>query len=278
VNAYQSALKVMSSPDKATGKANPFAKSAAFILQAENPIVKVPANLAEEVGEHVLGLLDPPARLAFKGVDGFKGLTVGEADMILRHVKNGSLGAALVLLGFFKYKQVGGFYEEGEKRKKKDAQPGEVKVGKTAIPSMLLKDTSMEALMAGATMHRTLDSVYRLSDPRKKGIPAALLAVGVGIAEDNPFIRNASILGKLMDPREREHAVASDIASKLIPGFIQEMAAEGDKKHPYDPFEKATPRKIDRQDFGGALKEELMKELPKLREKLPKRDISTTLR
>ena len=247
----------------------------AYGLQMENPVVKVPVNLAEEVGEHVFGLMDPPVRMLFKGIGGFKGLNYGEADMVLRHIKNGALGSALVLMGFFKYKEVGGFYEEGEKRKKNDVQPGEMRVGNITIPSVLLKDTSMEALMAGATLHRTLDSVYRLNDPKKKGVPAALLAVGVGIAEENPFIRNSSILGKIIDPRSRENAVAADIANHLVPGFIQEAAAEQDKQTPYNPFEKPQRRVITAPDFGGAFKQNIMKEIPFLRENLKKSKSST---
>lgn len=271
VTAYQTGLKVLQSPDK-MGVVSPAAKLLALGLQAENPIVKVPANLAEDVGEHVFGLLDPAARFAFKGVGGFKGLNYAETDIVLRHIKNGLLGSALVALGFFKYKQVGGFYQEGEKRKASDAQPGEIKSGSTRVPAVALEDTAALALMAGATLHRTLDSVYRLNDPKKKGIPAALLAVAVGVAEKNPYIRDASVLGKILDPRQREHAVAADIASKLIPGFVQEMAAEQDKKTPYNPFEKPQSRAITAPDFSGALKQNLEKELPYLRKNLPKHD------
>lgn len=270
VSAYQAGLKILAGKEK-SGAFDPIGKMLSFALQAENPVVRVPVNLAEEVTEHILGLVDPPARLAIKGVGGFKGLSYGEADMILRHIKNGSLGAALVLLGFFKYKQVGGFYEGGEKRKKNDVQPGEARVGGTVIPANALKDTSMEAIMAGATMHRTLDSVYRLNDPKKKGIPAAVLAVAAGIADDNPFIRNASILGKILDPRERENAVAADIANHLVPGLVQEIAAETDKTHPARIMDKPNPRKITAPDFEGALKQNLEKEIPGLREKLTKR-------
>lgn len=277
-DAYKGLVKTLESPEKESGKPNPAAKTLAFLLQAENPVLKIPLNFAEELGEHIFGLLDPPVRLALKGVGGFKGLSYGEADMVLRHVKNGALGSALVLLGFFKYKQVGGFYEEGEKRKKSDVTPGAARIGKTDIPALLLKDTSMEAMMAGATMHRTLDSVYRLNDPKKKGIPAALLATAAGIAGEVPFVRDASIVGKVMDPKQREHAIAADIASKLVPGVIQEAAQQTDKKHAYNFFEPSNSRKITEPDFGGALKQELEKEIPGLREKLPKRDINTSFR
>ena len=278
VNAYKAGVKVLQSPDKVTGKPNPIANFIAFGLQAENPVLKVPANFAEEMTEHVLGLLDPPVRLAIKGVGGFKGLTYGEADMIMRHVKNGFLGAALVALGFLKYKQVGGFYQEGERRKESDAQAGQVKVGGSRVPKLLMEDTALEAMQAGATMHRTIDSIYRLNDPQKKGFPAGLLAVAAGLAEETPFVRDATLLGKILDPRQREHAVAADIASKLVPGFVQEMAAEQDKKTPYNPFEQAQSRAITAPDFSGALKQNLEKEIPGLRKNLPKRNPTTTYR
>ncbi len=122
-------------------------------------------------------------------------------------------------------------------------------------------------------MHRTLDSVYRLNDPKKKGIPAAFLAVAAGIADESPFIRDTTLLGKFMDPRQREHAIAADIASHLVPGAVQEMAAEQDKKTPYNPFEKPQSRVITEPDFSGALKQNLEKEIPGLRKNLPKRNL-----
>lgn len=278
VDGYQNLVRTLQSADKETGKPNPVTSFIALGLQAENPVLKVPANFAQEVTEHVLGLVDPPARLAIKGVGGFKGLTYGEADMILRHIKNGSLGAALVLLGFFQYKNVGGFYQEGERRKATDAQAGEIKAGKVTVPKLLLEDTGVQAMMAGATMQRTLDSVYRLNDPQKKGIPAALLAVAAGLTEETPFVRDASLLGKFLDPRQREHAVAADIASHIVPGFVQEMAAEEDKKHPYNPFDKANSRVITAPDFIHVLGQNLKKETPGLRQTLPARNVNTSLR
>lgn len=277
VSSYQAGLKILESKSK-RGEISPAGKLIAFALEAENPVVRVPVNLAEEVGEHVLGLLDPPIRLLVKGVDGFKGLTYGETDLLLRHLKNGSVGGFLVLLGFLKYKQVGGFFQEGERRKKSDVQPGQIRAGGVTIPSVLLEDTSMQALAAGATLHRTLNSTYRLNDPKKKGIPAAVLAVAAGIADKNPFIKNTSIIGKLMDSRQREDAVAAEVASYIEPGILQEIAAQEDKKHPFSPKESPTPRKVTAPDFGGALKQELEKGFPGERQKLPRRDINTSLR
>jgi hypothetical protein len=277
VNGYKAMLKTWESKDK-TGAFSPVAKALAFGLQAELPIVKIPVNVAGEITEHVAGLMDPPMRRIFQGTGGFKDLTYGEADMILRHVKNGSLGAGLLLLGFFKYKQVGGFYQAGEHRKKADVQPGEVRVGGSTVPQIALKDTSMEVLMAGATLHRTLDSVYRLSDPQKKGIPAALLAASVGIAEITPFVKETTVVGKLLDPRQQEHVLAQDVASKLVPGFLQEIAAQLDKKIPFSPMESPRSRKITAPSFGGALKQEIQKGLPGERKKLPQRDVNTTFK
>jgi len=277
VSGYEQMLKTWEGESKKS-LGSVAAKSLATLARIENPVVKVPVNVALELTDHVLGLLPPAAKLLVKGTGGFEGLSVGEADQLLRHLKNGSLGAFLALYGFFKYKQVGGFYEQGEKRPFADVKPGELKVGGVKIPSYLLKDVSFEVMNSGSTLHRTLDQAYRLNDPEKKGIPDGLLAIGAGLADEMPFIKTQSIVGKFMDPRQRARVVASQIADYAIPGVVQEVGEQLDKPKPFSPVSQTVQRKGTAKSFPAALGEEVKARIPGLRQTLPKRDVTTSNR
>ena len=269
VSGYQQMLKTWESTSK-TGEFSPLAKTLAYGAKLENPIVKVPVNVATELTEHVAGLLDPAARFLFKQADGFKNLKAAEADMLMRHIANGSLGAFLGLYGWLKYKEIGGFYQEGDKRKPGDLKPGEIKVNGMVIPSTLLKENAFEIMNAGATFHKAFDAIYKKTGSIPEGAINGLSAVAVGIAEATPFIPDIKQISAIMDPRQRNRAVATDIANALVPGFVQEAAVATDRPDFYNIFQSPTPRKEKEKTFGGALKKEFQLRIPGQRLKVPK--------
>ena len=269
VSGYQQMLKTWESTSK-TGEFSPLAKTLAYGAKLENPIVKVPVNVATELTEHVAGLLDPAARFLFKQADGFKNLKAAEADMLMRHIANGSLGAFLGLYGWLKYKEIGGFYQEGDKRKPGDLKPGEIKVNGMVIPSTLLKENAFEIMNAGATFHKAFDAIYKKTGSIPEGAINGLSAVAVGIAEVTPFIPDIKQISAIMDPRQRNRAVATVIANALVPGFVQEAAVATDRPDFYNIFQSPTPRKEKEKTFGGALKKEFQLRIPGQRLKVPK--------
>ena len=269
VSGYQQMLKTWESTSK-TGEFSPLAKTLAYGAKLENPIVKVPVNVATELTEHVAGLLDPAARFLFKQADGFKNLKAAEADMLMRHIANGSLGAFLGLYGWLKYKEIGGFYQEGDKRKPGDLKPGEIKVNGMVIPSTLLKENAFEIMNAGATFHKAFDAIYKKTGSIPEGAINGLSAVAVGIAEATPFIPDIKQISAIMDPRQRNRAVATAIANALVPGFVQEAAVATDRPDFYNIFQSPTSRKEKEKTFGGALKKEFQLRIPGQRLKVPK--------
>jgi hypothetical protein len=269
VSGYQQMLKTWESTSK-TGEFSPLAKTLAYGAKLENPIIKVPVNVATELTEHVAGLLDPAARFLFKQADGFKNLKAAEADMLMRHIANGSLGAFLGLYGWLKYKEIGGFYQEGDKRKPGDLKPGEIKVNGMVIPSTLLKENAFEIMNAGATFHKAFDAIYKKTGSIPEGAINGLSAVAVGIAEVTPFIPDIKQISAIMDPRQRNRAVATAIANALVPGFVQEAAVATDRPDFYNIFQSPTPRKEKEKTFGGALKKEFQLRIPGQRLKVPK--------
>jgi len=283
VSAYNAGLKILETTPK--GKAgSTAAKLIAGTLRIENTVIKVPTNLALDITDHILGLplgLGKLAVEAIKSSGGFEGLSYAETDQILRHLKNGSLGGALATYGFFKYKELGGFYERGEKRKKGELKPGEVKVGGVTIPSLAAKDVAFEVMQAGAQLNRTLHQTYGLKSGEKKTIPDGILAAAMGVADIVPFITDSSVIAKLQDPNQRGRVLASQLADYVEPGLVQEVAKQFDKPTPFDPFEDSVQRKGKAKSFGKTFIEELQLRTPGLRFKVPKagsQDIKTFAR
>jgi len=283
VSAYNAGLKTLETTPK--GKAgSTAAKLIAGTLRIEIPVIKVPTNVALDITDHILGLplgLGKLAVEAIKSSGGFEGLSYAETDQILRHLKNGSLGGALATYGFFKYKELGGFYERGEKRKKGELKPGEVKVGGVTIPSLAAKDVAFEVMQAGAQLNRTLHQTYGLKSGEKKTIPDGILAAAMGVADIVPFITESSVIAKLQDPNQRGRVLASQLADYVELGLVQEVAKQFDKPTPFDPFEDSVQRKGKAKSFGKAFTEELQLRTPGLRFKVPKagsQDIKTFAR
>ena len=117
----------------------------------------------------------------------------------MRHLKKGSLGAAAVLTGFFAPKLFGGFYQQGEKRRKGDIPPDAGRVAGVNIPANLIHAPLLTAAQLGATIRHTADSKLRKKDAETQGLSHGALAGAVGLADATPFIRETTEIAKFMN-------------------------------------------------------------------------------
>jgi hypothetical protein len=92
-----------------------------------------------------------------------------------------------------------------------------------------------------------------------------LIGATIGLFDEVPFVRETTTLGRYADDRTFLSAADAKAASILVPGLVQWIAAQTDKKTPFSPMEKPQPRKA--TDLEGNLK----KAIPGLRETLPKK-------
>lgn len=264
VDLYKRAIASLEEKQKATGKPNLGLQVLSAAIQGEMPIVKVPTNIVAEIGEHMTGLLTGTAKSIFAHYNGLEGLSGEEADMILRLQTKGLIGTSLLLLGFFKAGQVGGFFQHGEKRKETDVQVGDVKVGDTTIDKAFLHSPQMGVVDFGATVRRVADSRFKKTDDQPKGLGMGLYAASVGLLDSVPFVRETSTVAKMLDEREVSSVAESKLTSLMIPGIVQWTAAQLDKKTPFSPFEDSVARKPTN------IKEAFEKAIPGLRQEVPK--------
>jgi hypothetical protein len=225
-----------------------------------------------EITEALTGSVVGPVKAALAYAKGIDGISPGEADAILRLMKKGSIGAAFLALGYYKANDLGGFYQSGEKRKPGELQPGEAKVGDVSIPKAALHNPYVEVMQYGASVRKVSDTLVKHAGGDTKGPLAGIMGATIGMFDEVPFVRETTTLGRYADSRQFLSAVDAKAASVLIPGLVQYVAAQMDKKTPFSPAESATPRKTT------DLKDNIKKAIPGLREQLPKKTGTTVLR
>jgi len=217
VSAYKAALGRLEGKDASVGS-----KFTASALKVTLPIVRVPTNIAAEVGRYALGLPNAAVRITTALIKGTKNLKPEEADAILRNLKKGSIGGALLAYGYFNPNYFGGYYQEGKKQKPGDVKFGSIRIGDVSLPSYVLHNPLLETLQIGATIRKVADSKLRKKDSEAQGLTAGIGAAAFGVAEETPFGREIVESGKLFNPSMRGKAIKQQAKDLIIPKIVQQ--------------------------------------------------------
>jgi len=230
-------------------------KIAATALQWLIPFVKVPTNIVGEVGTHVGGVPIAAGKLLHTAfTKGIENLSEEEADMIMRNLKKGTIGAGALLLGYFNPANFGGYYEKYEKRAPGDLKAGQTRAFGLTIPVWLQESPIFQTMQLGATIRRVQDKIVH-GEPEGigKGIWAGLL----GLVEHEPLVdQPARIMGAIKDPKEREYFLGQLAKGTIVPAGISNIAQWT------DPAESRKP---------GSILESVETGIPGLRENVPEK-------
>lgn len=269
VSGINRTLNYWSRPNAKTGKVSPVGLFLSTLVKTEIPIMKVPTNVVAEASQIIGGSLVGPAKAAWAYAKGIEKLQPEEADAIMRLLKKGMFGAAMLAIGYFKRDNIGGFFEKGEKRKPGEVKAGDVRIGDTDIPYTYLHNPYISALHFGSTLGKTAIELYE-KEKNKGSLPAwskshaaGLIAASMGLVEETPFVRETSTIEKYIDPRQRETALGRKATSIIIPGAIQWVAAQMDKPTPFSMSEQPLARKPK------TFLQSLQKGIPGLRQNVP---------
>jgi hypothetical protein len=198
-------------------------KAVATALQWLIPFVKVPTNIVGEVGTNVAGVPIAAGKLIYTALTkGLDNLTEEEADMVMRNLKKGSIGAGALLLGYFNPESFGGYYEKYEKRKPGDLKAGQSKVFGLTIPAWLQESPIFQTMQLGATVRRVQDKIVH-GEP--EGITKGIWAGAMGLVEHEPLIdQPARVMGAIKDPKEREYFLGQLAKSTVVPAAVSNIA------------------------------------------------------
>ncbi len=232
------------------------------------PIVRVPTNIVAETMQYATGLATGNVRLARALRRGVETLPPEEADLIMRHLKKGSIGLAFLTAGYLLPEFIGGYYQPHEKRAKGDVKIGDVRVpgltvpklvGGPDVPKYTMHNPLLETLQLGSTVRRVADSSLTKRQPEDQGISAGVVAGVLGLTEEVPAVREMLELTKAFDTRERGAFFGELTKSLVVPQAVQWLARQMDK----DTEGEVIPRKP------GTVLEHIETGIPGLRESVP---------
>jgi hypothetical protein len=260
VDAYRRGISALKQPDKVTGHPSVGGKAVATVAETLLPIVRVPTNIVAETMQYALGSVSGSVRLAKAYYDGINKLAPDQADSIMRQLKKGTVGAAVMALGYWGANSIGGYYEPG-KRDDKDVKFGKVRVFGHDIPSYLVHNPLLECLQIGATVRRVMDSRTKMGGVagEKKGLLEGVAAAALGLVDEVPFVREMEETGKVLDPRQRDRALGQTAASIVTPAASTWTARQLDEDAQGEP--------IKRKPTG--LTQQLEMGIPGLRQRVP---------
>jgi len=231
MNMYKRAFQI-------TGKENPTEYAAKFLANFLMPVVKVGTNFTLQSYERSFGTYTGTAKyiihkaLAETGQTALEKMTPAQRERTYRMINNGMMGTALGLIGWYGYKNIGGYYIPNQKKKDSDVKEGDIKLTDSmTIPHLLLHNPRLAPLLIGATAHKILDYQLKkgkIKDADYKDVLSGLYAASLGIYEENPFAVSGEHLSKLTDMSNIGTNATDLLVKPFIPGVIQELAVQHD--------------------------------------------------
>ena len=220
-NAFNGAMRSLES------QGSRGARVAAAVGRFEIPITRVPVNFVAEGLNYTAGAPYAAMKTAYLHAfkDGFKSLTPQQADSLMRSYKKGSLGLAVLTLGFMRPDMFGGYYQPGEKRDPNDVQAGGMKLFGYKMPRALGHIPILEAAQVGATFRRVYDKMAAKGEGFAASTREGAIESGLGIADEIPFMTTPGRLYEQIKsgPEGRARLVGDQFRS-MIPGPVQQAA------------------------------------------------------
>ncbi len=194
-------------------------------LKLLTPVVRIPTNLAFEVGTHIFGTGTGSVQAVRAWMRGIENLKPAEADSIMRQFKKGSLGGAAMLFGYLAPSMFGGYYSG--KRDEDDVKAGGAKIGGVNIPSWLMHNPLLETIQFGATIRRAADKTVK---GEKQGIGEGTAEGILGLASEIPLARESTEVAKGLShsPGQRGAFFGELAKSFSVPQFVQWIAGKTD--------------------------------------------------
>ena len=206
-------------------------KSTEFMIKTVLPIVKVPTNIVAETGTFAAGTVTGSinALRVLVSKDGLKNLTGHEADNIMRSLKKGSIGLAVLAMGYYAGKSSGliqstGFYQPGDKN------PESLTINGVEVPPWVQHTPVGLVFEMGATMRRVNDA-YTMKG-KSGGYVAGASAAALGTAKKVPFLEEATRLGEATRTADSAGLFLDDlIESLIVPPDVRRVAQMQDPQN-----------------------------------------------
>lgn len=196
------------------------------------PVSTVPTNIAARLlSTSPLGLGRGLGKAVIAYKKGVETLKVEEADAVMRQLKQGSLGTALWLVGWFGYEYFGGLYTKYDPNKKRmmgDLPSGEMEVNGVMVPHPVQHAIPFEIVQLAATARRIYNNY---SENKGAGKFESLEAAGMGsigvLAEKIPTIGEATLAVEAVTDPYKGEKLKEDLAGRFKPQILKQLGIIG---------------------------------------------------
>lgn len=224
------------------------------------PIVKVPTNFVSETFSYLGGgtKAAPLIYKAFKG--GIENLQPEQANTIMRLLKKQAFGLGLLAIGYYNAQNFGGYYQEGEKRKKGELKAGRISLMGTELPVWASHIPAFEVMQFGATLRHIIDKEKKKGEEDPSLVDASLEATAE-LGGEVPFFQEPTEI--LKGPKKYITRMAT---SAILPPDVQKMARAQDTDNPLDYY--LTGRGDVKKRYPKNVKQEFEAGIPYLRQEV----------
>jgi hypothetical protein len=199
---------------------------ASYALQFNIPIVKIPTNIIKQVFEAQFGTAIAGAKIAKAMVKGMDTLSPVEADTIMRQLKVGSIGLAMVAFGAMRPDMFGGFHLPGITEEDEDVPSGGANLFGIKVPRIAFDNPLLIAAQVGATARKYWDAKsgeYGYKGEEAVDFAMSLLASEYALVKETPLLSLPRNIEETMNI-ERTPENLGGLISDRIPGPIQDLA------------------------------------------------------
>lgn len=211
----------------AADKAGNSGATAKFLADFLIPVSTVPANIIKRIGTtSPLGLIRGSKMVIDAYRKGIENLSNEDADRVMRQLKQGSVGTALWLIGWYGASSFGGLYSKfnpDKKRREGDLVHDEMSINGEMIPKPVQHALPLEVMQLAATARRIFD---KYNDEKDASTPLAIYHAAMGsigaMIEQIPVIEiGAHLVGATNNPYEAEK-LKEDIKGRVQPQILKE--------------------------------------------------------
>lgn len=231
---------------------------ATALVRSQIPILKIPANLFKEGIELQFGLLRAGIRIGQTRTE----ITGAQADYIMRNLKRGTLGPALMAIGYVGYQSFGGTYREGKKQPNKGIDYNDMNIAGHEVSHHWSHAASTSIMQMGAMLHYITDEDRKKLGKQNANIVSAALQAEWAFVSDLPVVGAAKNINTFASSEKGMQKVGGNMLRQYLePGLIQWEARREDEGADGKPTKR----------YPKNMTEELKMGIPGLREDVSKR-------
>lgn len=210
----------MSIPDKNAGA------TAKFIADFLIPVSSVPTNIVRRlITTSPFGLIRGSKEVIHAYRKGIENLTPEQANHVMQQLKQGSLGTALWLIGWFSSGYFGGLYSKYDPDKKKKSGEllhDQMSINGKMIPKPAQHALPLEIIQFAATARHVYDNYIEKGNSVASSLANAALSSIGELADEVPIVETGVNL--LMATKDPYHAsrLKENLESRAVPQILKE--------------------------------------------------------